>query len=62
MPFGIQRQLGGDAMVAAVQDALLASGRRRVGELVVIVAGSPPGVPGGTNLLRVHRLGDAATG
>ena len=26
---------------------------------MVIVAGSPPGVPGSTNALRVHRIGDA---
>jgi pyruvate kinase len=25
----------------------------------VIVAGSPPGTPGKTNALRVHRIGDA---
>jgi len=25
---------------------------------VVIVAGSPPGTPGKTNALRVHRIGD----
>jgi pyruvate kinase len=45
-----------DAMVAAVQDALLRTGRARTGDLVVLVAGTPPAVPGGTNLLRVHRL------
>ena len=27
--------------------------------MVVIVAGSPPGSPGRTNALRVHRIGDA---
>ena len=27
-------------------------------ELVVIVAGSPPGQAGKTNLIRVHRLGE----
>jgi pyruvate kinase len=25
----------------------------------VIVAGSPPGAPGSTNAMRVHRIGDA---
>ena len=29
------------------------------GDLVVIVAGSPPGIPGSTNAMRVHRIGDA---
>jgi pyruvate kinase len=47
-------------MVGAVQDAMLASGRGRVGDLVVVVAGSPPSTPGSTNMLRVHRLGDPA--
>ena len=51
-----------DDMVAAVQDALLSTGRARPGDLVVVVAGSPPGVAGRTNLLRVHRLGEPAAG
>jgi hypothetical protein len=32
------------------------------GEFVVIVAGSPPGIPGSTNAMRVHRVGDAVGG
>jgi pyruvate kinase len=32
------------------------------GDLVVIVAGSPPGIPGSTNAMRVHRIGDATGG
>ena len=28
----------------------------------MIVAGSPPGMPGGTNATRVHRIGDAVDG
>jgi pyruvate kinase len=51
-----------DGMVAAVQDALLASGRGRLGDVIVVVAGSPPATPGSTNMLRVHRLGDPAAG
>jgi pyruvate kinase len=49
-----------DEMVGAVQDAMLANGRGRPGDLVVVVAGSPPSTPGSTNMLRVHRLGDPA--
>ena len=26
---------------------------------MVIIAGSPPGIPGSTNALRIHRMGDA---
>jgi pyruvate kinase len=47
-----------DAMVRQVDQALLGEGRVREGDLVVIVAGSPPGTPGSTNAMRVHRIGD----
>lgn len=47
-----------DEMVRQVQEILLSLDRFRVGDLVVIVAGSPPGTPGSTNALRVWRLGD----
>jgi pyruvate kinase len=46
-------------MVGQVQAALLQIARCADGDLVVIVAGSPPGTPGRTNALRVHRIGDA---
>ncbi|MBB6172361.1 pyruvate kinase [Nocardiopsis mwathae] len=48
-----------DAMVAQVESELLEMGVYSKGDKVVIVAGSPPGTPGSTNSLRVHRLGDA---
>ena len=48
-----------DDMVKQVDELVLASGKCRVGDEVVIVAGSPPGIPGSTNALRVHRVGDA---
>ncbi len=48
-----------DEMVMQVDKALLAAGRIKEGEHVVIVAGSPPGIPGSTNALRLHRMGDA---
>jgi len=48
-----------DEMVRQVDQALLQIGRVRRGDLVVIIAGSPPGIPGSTNALRVHRIGDA---
>jgi pyruvate kinase len=47
-----------DQMVRQVDRALLDLERCRKGELVVIVAGSPPGVAGSTNTLRVHHIGD----
>ena len=51
-----------DEMVIQVERELLGLGRSVVGDLVVIVAGSPPGIPGSTNAMRVHVMGDAAAG
>ncbi|MFI8823137.1 pyruvate kinase [Streptomyces sp. NPDC053431] len=47
-----------DAMVAQVDEELLRIGRCRKGDIVVITAGSPPGVAGSTNMVRVHHIGD----
>ena len=46
-------------MVRQVDEQLLQIGRVEEGDLVVIIAGSPPGIPGSTNALRIHRMGDA---
>jgi pyruvate kinase len=51
-----------DDMVVQVDKALLDIGRATIGEKVVIVAGVPPGVPGTTNGMRVHKLGMAGVG
>jgi pyruvate kinase len=48
-----------DEMVRQVDEQLLQIGRVTEGDLVVIVAGSPPGIPGSTNALRIHQMGDA---
>lgn len=47
-----------DQMVRQVDQAMLSLGRSERGDMVVIVAGSPPGTVGSTNLIRVHRLGE----
>ncbi|MET8798108.1 pyruvate kinase [Nocardia sp. NPDC004568] len=47
-----------DAMIKQVDQALLSMNRYRKGDLVVIVAGSPPGTVGSTNLIHVHRIGE----
>jgi pyruvate kinase len=47
-----------DQMVRLVDSSMLSIGRYQPGDLVVIVAGSPPGTIGSTNLIRVHRLGE----
>ena len=45
-----------DAMVGQVERALLDLKRAAPGDCVVIVAGTPMGAVGSTNLIRVHRL------
>ncbi len=51
-----------DDMVRQVDRALLELGRCQPDDVVVIVAGSPPGIPGSTNAMRVHRMGHAVEG
>ena len=48
-----------DMMVRQVDEVLLQSGRVQEGDLIVIIAGAPAGIPGSTNALRIHRMGDA---
>ncbi|MFE0048047.1 pyruvate kinase [Streptomyces albireticuli] len=47
-----------DEMVDQVDEYLLRIGRCRKGDMVIITAGSPPGVAGTTNLVRVHHIGE----
>lgn len=47
-----------DAMVDQVDELLTKYGRCQKGDVVVITAGSPPGVSGTTNLVRVHHIGE----
>ena len=51
-----------DEMVKLVDSVLIDSGRATIGDNVMIVAGAPPGIPGSTNAMRVHRVGDAVGG
>ena len=49
-----------DKMTAQVDRSLLRGGIAQPNELVVLAAGSPPGVSGSTNTIKVHRIGDVA--
>ncbi|CAB4330676.1 MAG: pyruvate kinase [Actinobacteria bacterium] len=51
-----------DEMVLQADKMLIEGKRAEIGEAVMIVAGSPPGIPGSTNAMRVHRVGDAVNG
>jgi pyruvate kinase len=44
-------------MVDMVDQEIAKINRFNPGEIVIITAGSPPGIPGTTNMLRVHHLG-----
>lgn len=51
-----------DEMMTTVDEALLAMKEYRRGDMMVVVAGSPPGNEGNTNLVHVHMLGEDIKG
>jgi pyruvate kinase len=57
--FVVDRVTHTDEMFHQVDDILLREGLAVIGDKVVVISGSPPGVSGSTNDLRVHRVGDA---
>jgi pyruvate kinase len=51
-----------DEMVRQVDHSLREIGRVSDGQLIVIIAGVPPGIPGTTNGMRVHKIGSQNLG
>jgi len=51
-----------DLMFIQVDDYLLSNELAEVGDKVVVISGSPPGIIGSTNDIRVHKVGDAVHG
>jgi pyruvate kinase len=49
-------------MVRQVDHSLREIGRVSDGQLIVIIAGVPPGIPGTTNGMRVHKIGSQNLG
>ncbi len=49
-----------DDMVNQLDSVLLGLGRFKENDPIVVIAGVPPGIPGTTNGMRVHRLGRGA--
>lgn len=47
-----------DKMFAQVDEYLLGRNRTPLGSLAIVICGSPPGITGGTNTLRIHRMGE----
>jgi pyruvate kinase len=60
--FLVDRVLHTDEMYRQVDELLISEGLAEVGDKVVVISGSPPGIPGSTNDIRVHVLGDATRG
>jgi pyruvate kinase len=57
-PMLISPQPSSDHMIADALQRALAAGAVRSGDLVVLTAGVPVGVPGTTNMVQVHTIGD----
>ncbi|WP_353113703.1 pyruvate kinase [Microbacterium sp.] len=51
-----------DLMFHQVDEYLLGQGLASEGDPVVVISGSPPGIVGSTNDIRVHKVGDAVGG
>ncbi|WP_434811190.1 pyruvate kinase [Microbacterium sp. bgisy189] len=51
-----------DLMFLQVDDYFLGNGLATEGDKVVVISGSPPGIIGSTNDIRIHKLGDAMYG
>ena len=49
-------------MFIQVDDYLLSNELAEVGDKVVVISGSPPGIIGSTNDIRIHKVGDAVHG
>jgi pyruvate kinase len=57
--FLVDRKTHTDELFSQVDDVLIDNGLAIPGDRVIVTAGSPPGLEGSTNDLRVHRVGDA---
>ena len=60
--FVVDRVKHTDQMFHQVEEVLLREGLVEMGDKVVVISGSPPGIPGSTNDVRVHRIGDVVAG
>jgi len=60
--FLVDRVTHTDEMYQQVDDILLTEKLASTGDKVVVISGSPPGIPGSTNDIRVHVIGDASGG
>lgn len=57
--YEVNRVFTTDEMYAQLDEVMLDAGSAEVGEKVIVIAGSPPGVVGSSNTLRIHRMGES---
>jgi len=57
-PMKVKQATDTDAMIREADEALRASGHVVEGDLVIFVSGAPLGIPGTTNQILVHRVGE----
>ncbi|GAA2968572.1 pyruvate kinase [Microbacterium schleiferi] len=56
-PFLVPRATSTDGLIELLDRVLIEAGRAAPGDVVIMTAGAPPGTPGSTNNVRVHRVG-----
>ncbi|HEX2184756.1 MAG TPA: pyruvate kinase, partial [Chloroflexota bacterium] len=61
VPLASPQMRSTDEMLATADRLVVDTGIASRGDLIVITAGVPLGIPGHTNLIKVHRLGDPVT-
>ena len=57
-PYLVDRSANTDEMISSVDKLLIEDGRFLRGQSVVVVGGVPANVPGSTNFVQVHRIGE----
>ena len=57
--YEVPRVTSTDEMFTQVDEVLMQHAGIELGDTVIIIAGSPPGVVGTTNTMRIHRMGEA---
>lgn len=48
-----------DDMMETIDQSLLGMDKYKEGDMIVVIAGTPPGIAGNTNMIQVHQLGQA---
>ena len=58
VPLFLQQSTDRDEVLRAAEDLLLAKGAAQDGDLIVLTIGEPMGTSGGTNTMKIVRVGE----